>query len=362
MTPLVVVRGRVTEKRKRPPAAKRAAPRKAPRKASPTPPHEPEQASGVFRSGTIAIVGRPNVGKSTLLNAALGTDLAVVTRTAQTTRNTLLGVVRRRLRSGDDAELRLLDTPGLHDGKTALNRRMNGAAKAAASEADVVVFVTDVPPTPKGVARPHSGDLALLRALGDEPKKVLVINKVDTLRDKRWLLGLIDALSQATAFAAVVPISALTEDGVDRVLDEAGQLLPEAPPSFGEDDITDRPLRFFAAEYVREQVLLRAREEVPHATAVSIDVFEELGDRATITATVHVERPGQKKILIGEGGAMLRAIGENARKRIAELMGKRVHLELFVRETPSWRDKASLLSELGYEDAGPAPRKHRRAT
>jgi len=315
---------------------------------------QPIEPSGVTRSGTVALVGRPNVGKSTLLNAALGASLAIVSRTAQTTRNTLLGVHHRRLKNGDDTEILLLDTPGLHEGKTALNRRMNGAAQAAAGGADVVVFITDVPSPQKGVARPHRQDLELLKAIGDRSRTLLVINKIDSLTDKAWMLGLIEALAQVRPFDAIIPVSALKNDGIDVVLEEAGKLLNEGPHTYGEDDMTDRPMRFFAAEYVREQVLERAREEVPHATAVSIDVYEERQNRTTITATVHVERAGQKRILIGEGGSMLRAIGENARKRIAELLGMPVHLELFVRETPSWRDNPSLLGELGYEDTRPA--------
>ncbi len=309
------------------------------------------EPSGLSRSGTVALIGRPNVGKSTLLNAALGASLAIVSRTAQTTRNTLLGVIHRVLETGDAAEILLLDTPGLHEGKTALNRRMNGAAQAAASNTEVVVFICDVPPKPKGELRPHRHDIELLKAVGERSKIILVVNKIDTLRDKASMLGLIEKLSHVRPFDAIVPVSALRNDGIDVVLEEAGKLLPEGPHGYAEDDMTDRPMRFFAAEYVREQVLERAREEVPHATAVSIDVFEERNNRTNISATVHVERAGQKKILIGEGGSMLRAIGENARKRISELLGMPVHLELFVRETPSWRDNPGLLGELGYEDA-----------
>jgi GTP-binding protein Era len=342
-----------------PEVAKKPDPRKREVKKLPPPPPvratkkkpPPIEPSGLTRSGTVALIGRPNVGKSTLLNAALGASLAIVSRTAQTTRNTLLGVIHRVLATGDAAEILLLDTPGLHEGKTALNRRMNGAAQAAASNAEVVVFICDVPPKPKGDLRPHRQDLELLKAVGERSKIILVVNKIDTLRDKASMLTLIETLSHVRPFDAIVPVSALRNDGIDLVLEEAGKLLPEGPHAYGEDDMTDRPMRFFAAEYVREQVLERAREEVPHATAVSIDVFEERGNRTNISATVHVERAGQKKILIGEGGSMLRAIGENARKRIAELLGMPVHLELFVRETPSWRDNPGLLGELGYEEA-----------
>lgn len=297
------------------------------------------------RSGTVAIVGRPNVGKSTFLNAALGVPLAIVTRTPQTTRETLLGVVRHELEEGEIAEIKLLDTPGLHKGERAIDRFMNREARGAAAGADVVVFFTDLPKK-DGPLRPHPGDLVLLRDIGATAKTVLVVNKVDLVRDKTRLFPLLQALSELRSFEAVVPISALKENGVDRVLTEVGRLLPEAPPAFSEDDLTDRPTRFFAREYVREQVLLSTREEVPHATAVTIDSFEELPNAFRIAATVHVERPGHKKIVIGKGGEMLKKIGTAARQRIEGLTGNKVHLELFVRVTPKWRDAPEKIAEM----------------
>jgi GTP-binding protein Era len=303
------------------------------------------------RSGTVAIVGRPNVGKSTFLNAALGVPLAIVSRTPQTTRDALLGVVHRRIDDGDDAELLLLDTPGLHKGKDALDRHMNRAARGAARGADVVVFLTDLP-REGGAAplRPHAGDVALLADLGEGVPTVLVVNKVDRLRDKSALLPLLEALAKLRPFAAIVPISALEEDGVDRVLVEVAKLLPRAPHRYGPDELTDRPSRFFASEYVREQILLRARQEVPHAVAVSVDAFEEVPGGFRVAATIHVDRPGHKKILVGARGAMLKQIGTEARKRLAALVGQKVHLELFVRVTPGWRERPELLGELGYAE------------
>lgn len=297
------------------------------------------------RSGTVAIVGRPNVGKSTFLNAALGVPLAIVTRTPQTTRETLLGVVRHDLDDGEVAEIKLLDTPGLHKGERAIDRFMNREARGAAASADVVVFFTDLPKK-AGPLSPHPGDLVLLRDVGAQTKTVLVVNKVDLVKDKARLLPLLEALGKLRSFEAVVPISALKQSGVDRVLQEVGRLLPEAPHSFGEDDLTDRPTRFFAREYVREQALLSTREEVPHATAVTIDAFEERPNAFRIAATVHVEREGHKKIMIGSRGEMLKKIGTAARKRIEELTGCKVHLELFVRVTPKWRDAPEKVAEL----------------
>jgi GTPase len=340
------------------------------------------------RSGSVAIVGRPNVGKSTLLNAALELPLAIVSPTPQTTRDTLLGVVHHRIDGDGDeawlAEVALLDTPGLHRPTSALDRSMNRAARVAARDADVVVFVVDVPKIDKPPARrgtpsaaqgakpgaveaatsrtrtrpgdrrgprpltPHPGDRKLLEQLGDGQPTLLVVNKVDRVKDKAQLLGFLEALSQLRQFAAVVPISALRQDGVTRVLDEVARLLPEGPHRYGPDELTDKPSRYFAAEYVREQVLLLTRQEVPHATAVTIDRWEIKRSLAIVSATVHVERPGHKKILVGSGGSMLKRIGTQARERLEALVGHPVHLELFVRVTPHWRDTPSLLSEMGY--------------
>ncbi len=341
------------------PASKGPADRGGPRASAqrPAPIHEPKMRSkrsapkpratstgGVKRSGTVAILGRPNVGKSTLLNAALEVPLAIVTPAPQTTRETLLGVVHRTV-DDEDAELRLLDTPGLHKAERALDRRMNRAAREAAADADVVVFVVDASEA-KGV---HPADASLLGDLGAEGQAVLVLNKIDRLKDKAALLPIIEAYAKVRPFGAIIPISARRADGVDLLLDAVARLLPLGEHQFGPDDLTDRPMRFFAKEYVREQILLRARQEVPHAAAVSVDAFEEPTEQrsARISATVHVERDGQKKILIGTGGAMLKEIGTDARARIEELLGQHVHLELFVRVTPGWRDTPALLEELG---------------
>ncbi len=290
------------------------------------------------------------MGKSTLLNAALEQPLAIVTSTPQTTRDTILGVVHV-----GGAEIALLDTPGLHRAESALSRAMNRSARNAAKSADVVVFVTDLPEasgdTRRGTLRPHPGDIALLSDLGEGQPTILVLNKVDRVRDKSTLLPLLDALAKVRAFEAIVPISAKKENGVVRVLDEVAKLLPEGEHRFGPDDITDRPTRFFAGEYVREQILLATKEEVPHATAVTIDAFEEKPKVMRIAATIHVERPGQKKILVGAGGAMLKEIGTRARARIEELIGCPVFLELFVRVTPGWRESRPLLDELGYGES-----------
>lgn len=320
--------------------------------------------AGPQRSGTVAIIGRPNVGKSTLLNTALEQPLAIVSPTPQTTRDALLGVVHH-----GSAEIALLDTPGLHRPRTQLGRVMNESAREAARRADVVVFVTDIAPRPaarsskdEGDREPpplltHPGDLVLFKDLAENRPALLVVNKVDLVRDKQRLLPLLEAYGKAHEFASIVPISALREDGVARVLDEVANLLPEAPWRYEADDVTDKPSRYFAAEYVREQILRATANEVPHATTVSVDRYVEPrapGLAVQIDATIHVERLGQKKILIGAGGSMLKSIGIAARKRIEELVGEKVVLRLWVRVTPDWRESVARLDELGYgkTDAG----------
>lgn len=309
-----------------------------------------QREASANRSGTVAIVGRPNVGKSTLLNAALQERLAIVTPTPQTTRDRILGVVRR-----GNAQIALIDTPGLHRPHSRLGRRMNAAARDAAREADAVVFMTDVPAKAEGELRPHPQDLKLIEQLKDLQHTVLVINKVDRLKDKSLLLPLMATLSQAHPFAAVVPISARREDGVVRVLDEVAKLLPERGPMYDEDFLTDRPLRFFAAEYVREQVMLATRQEVPHQVAVEIERFDDAGKVVHIHASIHVGREGHKGIIIGAKGERLRTIGTAARTHIEALLERQVNLQLRVHVEQDWVDSPKMLDAYGYgtETAGP---------
>ncbi len=320
-------------------------------------PRPAPEATGPSRSGTVALVGRPNVGKSTLLNAALQQPLAIVSKTPQTTRDALLGVVHH-----GSAEIALLDTPGLHRPRTQLGRVMNASARDAARRADVVVFVTDVAPRTvrtqddeaKPVTRPllpHPGDLVLLADLAPDRPVLLVLNKVDLLRDKKQMLPLLEAYGRVRNFDAIVPVSAQREDGITRVLDEIARHLPEGPFRYGADDVTDKPARFFAAEYVREQILRATQDEVPHASAVTVDQYAEPrapGAAVQIDATIHVERTGQKRILIGTGGAMMKRIGIAARERIEDLVGGKVVLRLWVSVTPDWRESLPRLKELGY--------------
>lgn len=300
--------------------------------------------NNIERAGRVALYGRSNVGKSTLLNAALEMPLSIVSRKPQTTRDALLGVVRHA-----GAEIGLIDTPGLHEAQNRLGQEMNRSAHGAVRAADVIVVVVSVPPKAKGAIRPHKGDLTIMEQLPEGVPIVLAINKIDLLRDKTALLPLIAAYADKREFDAVVPISALKDDGIKLVLDEVAKLLPEQDAIYEDDSVTDRPMRYFAAEYVREQILAATTEEVPHAVAVTIDQYVEPADEGVIRidATIHVERDGQKRIIIGKKGEMLKRIGTQARARIEELVGARVHLQLHVRITKRWREKPGTLADFG---------------
>ncbi len=302
-----------------------------------------------MRFGTVAIVGRTNVGKSTFLNAALGEELAIVSPRPQTTRDALLGVVTR-----EDAQIAFLDTPGLHKPHTELGRRMNATARGAARSTDLVVVMTDVASlvgSKKDAEKTPvlAEDEALLRDVASELPCLVVINKIDLLRDKSRLLHMLSALGEIRPLVASVPVSALSRDGVDRVLDEIAAHLPEGPPGYDASTLTDKPTTFFVREYIREQLLLATAGEVPHAVAISVEEFSETAKVVIIKATIHVEKVGQRAIVVGKGGAMIKAIGIGARTRIEALVGRKVHLELFVRVTERWKSVPRQLAELGYD-------------
>ena len=295
-----------------------------------------EASPEVARSGKAAIVGRANVGKSTLLNAMIGAPLAITSPKPQTTRDRVLGVITQ-----GNAQIALVDTPGMHEAKTKLGAFMNHEAKDAAEGADAVLFITDA-------LVPSDADIAIAKEL---PKQtILVLNKIDRLTDKTVLLDALTAWSKVRDFSAIVPISAIKKNGIDRVIAEARALMPKGAMLYDEDTLTDRPTRYFAAEYVREQVLKRTREEVPHGVAVVVERFEEglKNGATTIEAAIHVDRESHKKIIVGKGGTMLKEIGIAARKRIEHLVGHRVHLKLWVRVTPGWYRSDSGLKEMGY--------------
>jgi GTP-binding protein Era len=295
----------------------------------------------------------------------------------------LLGVV-----NSGDAQLAFVDTPGLHRPHNELGRRMNQEATDSLRSADVAVFMTDIYQSAPGRSVPSAGaapensdaglpegtqplprqkagrapaaktsaragadersDLELLDLIPPKLPVVLAINKIDRLHDKTKLLPLLQSWNDQRSFAAVVPISAKLGDGVDRVLSELVQLLPEGESRFGPDEITDRPVAFFAREYIREQVLGLASREVPHAVAVTLDSIEERSNGMHVAATLHVEKVGQRSILVGKGGEKIKEIGSAARQRLSELTGQPVHLKLFVRVTERWRNVPRQLAELGY--------------
>ena len=308
---------------------------------------EPVAVVPVRRAGTVAIVGRSNVGKSTLMNALLGEALAITSPIAQTTRHRILGVLRHA-----DAQIGLLDTPGLHAPKTQLGKRMNEEARIAANDADVVLFVTDPDDRSKGDLAPHPGDVVLLRDLGANKPTVLVINKIDRVKPRARLFPLLQGFSTLRDFAAVVPIAASRGDGLGRLLGEVAKLLPEGEPLFDDDELTDRPMRFFLAEFVRGEILRVARAELPYAIAVTVEAFDESRKIPRVHATIHVDRDGQKPIVLGAGGSRLRDVGIASRARFERMYGRQIHLELFVRVTPGWADDPRLLDELGYGNSG----------
>ncbi len=289
------------------------------------------------RSGFVAVVGRPNVGKSTLVNRVVGRELSIVTPKAQTTRHRVTAI-----HTMPGAQMILQDTPGLHDPKTALNRALVAAAVKTLEESDVILLIIE----PEQAI--HNDDLRTLDLIrATRVPTVLAINKIDTVK-RESLLPVMDVYSRVHGFEEIVPVSALCGDGVDDLVGVLARLLPEGPPLFPEDDVSDLPVRFFVAEIVREQVIKLTGEEIPYRTAVIVESFKEEANRVVIHADIHVERASQKKILVGKGGAMIKKIGTAARLKIEEFLERRVRLELFVKVTPHWTRDSRKLEEFGY--------------
>jgi GTPase len=290
------------------------------------------------RAGFVAILGRPNAGKSTLLNALVGSKLAIVAPKPQTTRTTIQGVI-----TTPEAQVIFIDTPGIHKSNTLLNKRMMDAVRSAADSPDVVLLVVDAAAAPSDEDQ-HAIDL--VRKTG--AAAILVLNKIDRLESKSTLLKLIDRYREMHNFAALLPISARSGDGLDLLRREIFARLPEGPPLYPEDHLTDQPERFLAAEIVREKILRFAKQEVPHAVTVMVESWEASETLVRIAATIYVERQGQKAILIGAGGSALKQIGTLARQDLEQLLGRKVFLQTVVKVRPNWREDPEFLASVDW--------------
>jgi GTP-binding protein Era len=309
-----------------------------------------------FHSGFVCILGRPNAGKSTLLNALVGEKLAIISPKPQTTRNRIQGIIhipKRGKRSG--AQIVLVDTPGVHKPDSSLGRKMMVEVRQALESCDLILLILDVT---KPLAR--EDQFALQMAQQSETPVFLLLNKIDLLKDKKQLLPMIERYQSLHSFKEVIPLSALKKDGLDLLLEKVVAALPAGPAYFPEDQLTDQPARFMAAEIIRERVLLDTKEEVPHATTVVVEQFEEGPKLTRIAATIYCERDGQKAILVGKGGQMLKKIGTASRHNIERMLNSKVFLELFVKVQPGWRDSRAFVDELDWrrqlEDLAGPPR------
>jgi GTP-binding protein Era len=294
--------------------------------------------SETFRSGFVSLVGRPNAGKSTLLNALVGQKVAIVADKPQTTRTSIQGVLTL-----PTAQIVFLDTPGIHKPDTPLNKRMMNVVRDALEERDLLLFLADA-------AVPFQAeDRRAMEVLHktDTPA-VLVLNKVDLVKEKARLLPVIEQYKSIFEFADYVPVSAVKGGGLDELRKVILEHLPEGPAYFPEDHVTDQPERFLAAELIREKVLQATRQEVPHAVAVMVDKWEETPRITRIFATIRVERPGQKAILIGSKGSTLKKIGTLARQEMERIFGMKIYLDLHIRVQPGWREQAAFLNTLDW--------------
>jgi len=291
-----------------------------------------------FKSGFVAIIGRPNVGKSTVLNYLVGEKVAIVTEKPETTRDRIQGILTR-----DDAQIIFVDTPGIHKPKNLLGKRITQVAKDALFEVDLIIFVLDVT---KGITQEDGIIFGLVKAA--KKPAILLINKVD-LRSKALILPLIEEGVKLYDFKEIIPTSATNGDNMKTLLDKVIEHLPEGPKYFPDGQFTDRTERFMVGEIVREKALELTREEVPHSVAVLVEEFTERPKRLVyIRAAIFVERHSQKKILVGHKGQMLKSIGEAARRDIQKLLKKHAYLELWVKVYENWRKDTNALRMLGY--------------
>jgi GTP-binding protein Era len=293
-----------------------------------------------YRAGTVAVIGRPNVGKSTLVNALVGTRVSIVSPKAQTTRHRLLGIA-----SFPEGQLLLVDTPGIHATQTrAINRYMNRAARGALAGVDAALLVIEAG------RWTTDDDLAYAALIEAAVPTFLIINKIDRIKDKQALLPFIAEHTQGRTFAAVHPLSALKRKGLEPLVHELLALVPVSGPIYPEDEITDRSQRFLAAELIREQLMLRLGEEVPYSATVGIDRFDADGRMLRIAATIWVEREGQKAIVVGKAGESIKQIARAARENMERLFGCKIFLETWCKVREGWADDANALNHFGYTD------------
>ncbi|HTB19049.1 MAG TPA: GTPase Era [Bryobacteraceae bacterium] len=295
-----------------------------------------------FRSGFASLIGRPNAGKSTLLNALSGEKLAIVSDKPQTTRTTIQGVVNL-----PGAQIVFIDTPGIHKSTNLFNKRMMETVRTALADRDVLLYVADASLPFSGAL--SSEDAEAVSVLKELSTPVLLLaNKIDRVQDKRKLLPFIEQYKAVREFDEYIPVSATTGEGLERVRDAIVSRLPEGPAYFPAEHLTDQPERFLAGELIREQILRQTRQEVPHSVAVLIERWEESPKITRIAATIYVERDGQKAIVIGAGGAALKIIGTRARHEIEKMLGCKVFLELFVKVQKDWRENPEFLNAIDW--------------
>jgi len=298
-----------------------------------------------FHSGFVCILGRPNAGKSTLLNALVGEKIAIISPKPQTTRNRILGILNvpkeKRRPAG---QVVLIDTPGVHRPDTSLGKKMMAEVREALDGCDLILLIVDVT---RRFARADQSVLDLAKE--SNTPVFLLLNKIDLLRgSKDQLLPIIAGYSKLHDFREIIPLSARMSEGLEVLLEKLISFLPQGPHYFPEDQVTDQPVRFMVAEVIRERVLVETNEEVPHATTVMIEEFEEKPKLTRIAAAIFCERDGQKRILVGKGGQMLKKIGTAARLQIEEMLDKRVFLELFVKVQDNWRESHQFVEELDW--------------
>jgi GTPase len=298
-------------------------------------------AQNDFRSGYVALIGRPNAGKSTLLNRLVGEKIAAVSNKPQTTRHRIQGIVTR-----DDGQIVFVDTPGVHKPGHLLNRRMMAAVHDAILSVDLLVLMRDAS------VSTGNGDRFVLELVKQAEKTtILVLNKIDKIKTKGDLLPLIESYANEYEFAEIIPISALKGDAIDNLLNQIVKHLPAGDPIFAEDEMTDQPVRSIVAEMVREKILMSTGEEIPYVTAVVTELFEETDPTlTTIFCAIYVERSSQKKIVIGKQGARIKEIGAKARIDIEKLIGKKVFLRLFVKVVEDWRNRERDLDDIGIRE------------